>query len=88
MMYPSRVQVFRSQEMTRHIVTVLSYYPADLRWGCCATGATPQEAEEKATKWVWQNVQRQADQGMLQARLALLERALSELCETLSTKSP
>jgi hypothetical protein len=82
-MFPSRVQVFRNQEMSRHIVTVLGYYGGGLLWGCCATGATPTEAEEKAHRWTWQNVERHAAAGCLQARFALLERALVELLETI-----
>lgn len=86
MRFPSRVNVYRSHEMTRYVVTVLNEYGSGHYWGCVATGATAQEAEDKASMWTWQNVERAAARGSLLARLGMLERELSLLSDALSTR--
>lgn len=85
-MWPPRRQVFRSVEMNRHIVTVLPEWGNTDMWGCIATGATAAEAEEKAMRWVWQAVERDAAKGSLSARLGILARELSLLYDALSTR--
>lgn len=86
MRFPSRVEVYRSEHGGRYLVTVLSPYGSGHQWGCYASGATAKEAEDKASKWVWQNVERQAARGSLLARLGMLERELSLLCDALSSR--
>ena len=86
MRFPSRVEVYRNELMGRHTVTVLNPYGSGHQWGCYASGATAKEADEQASKWVWQNVERQAAKGSLLARLGMLERELSLLCDALSSR--
>jgi hypothetical protein len=86
MRFPSRVNIYRAQEMSRYVVTVLNEYGSGHHWGCVATGATAQEADDKASMWTWQNVERAAAKGCLLARLGILERELSKLSDALSTR--
>ena len=85
-MYPPRRQVFRSEMNGRFMVTVLPEHGNTDLWGCYASGATAAEAEEKALKWTWQCVERDAMKGSLSARLGILERELSLLCDALSSR--
>lgn len=86
MRFPSHVNVYRSEHGGRHLVTVLNHYGSGDLWGCYASGATAAEAEDKASKWTWQNVERAAAKGSLSARLGILERELSKLSDALSTR--
>jgi hypothetical protein len=76
MTFPSKCQVFRAKEGERCVVTVFGYGS-----GCVATGKNWKEADRKAEIWVMDNLKRQ---GLLGA-LGLLDLALEQLCDALST---
>ncbi len=84
MMFPSRTKVYRSQEGSRHIVTVLNPYGSGHQWGCIATGATAAEAEHKASEWTWRNVEKAAAAGCLLATIGIVERESKRLSDALA----
>lgn len=70
MTFPSNCHVYRQREGSRYVTTVFGY-----RSGCCATGATPEEADRKALGWVTENLKRAG----LVGRIGLLDMELSKL---------
>lgn len=76
--FPSSCHVYRSHERDRYVVTVFGYGS-----GCVATGATWDEAEEKAERWTRANLKR----GGAMGAIGILDLELSRLCAALASLS-
>lgn len=78
MTFPSNCQVYRSHERDRYVVTVFGYGS-----GCVATGATGEEAEEKAQRWTRANLRGNGVMGAI----GTLDLELTRLCAVLASLS-
>lgn len=70
--------VHRAVEGHRFVVTMLGYGT-----GCVASGDTAQEAEEKAQRWMTNNLRHLG----VRAKIGILEAELQRLCDVLALPS-